>query len=259
MKLQIESVPISQIFPNPILRTRSDVEIESMATSLADIGQISPIGAIQAEKGLEAIYGNTRLLAAKGLQWETIEVRIYPPETTHAECLRLAVCENTVREQMNFVELADAIHEYAKLSGLSIAQAGHELNYKQSQISKCLKTDQRLTARNKKKLVEAGIGGSLAYLISQETKRQDELVDTVIGENWSRKKIEQFLRQKRKGIVRFQYQEGGGKLVLDVPRSWGNEKVMSLLKAFAGDLKRNGNFDMATAARRIKEQINVVS
>lgn len=259
MQLLIKLASLSRIFPNPSLRDRSQPEIEEMAASLNAIGQISPIGVIETDDGLKIIYGNTRFLAAKKLNWEKLEVRIYSAETTPAECMRLAVCENTVREQMNFVELADAIHEYAKLSGLTLAAAGQELNYRQSQISKCLKTDERLTTRNKKKLLEAGIGGSLAYLISQEIKQQDQLVDQVIAEKWSRKQLEQYFRRKRKGGTRFEFRRGGGKLAIEVPRAATQESILQLLKDFAATLKKNAGFDLQTAARRIKEQSHVVS
>ncbi len=259
MESVIQSVPLAQIVPNPCLRTRSETEVETMANSLGEIGQISPIGVIRSKNGYEIVHGNTRYFAAEKLGWEAIEARIYAPETSAAECMQLAVCENTVREQMNFVEMADALHEYAKLCSLTLAQAGLKLNFKQSQISKCLKTDERLSPRNKKLLLDAGIGGSLAYLISQEQKLQDQLVDAVIAENWSRKQLEQHFRNKRQGKVKFEFRHLGAKLVLEVQRNTSFENVLALLKQFAGTLKRNSGFDLTTAARRIKEQANVLS
>ena len=170
----------------------------------------------------------------------------------------MAVSENNVREQMTFVELADAIHEYAKLRDIPLQKAGKELNYKQAQISKCLKTDERLTARNKKRLVEAGIGGSLAYLISQEIKQQGQLVDAVIDEKWTRKQLEQHFRQKRKGITKFEFRHQGGKLVIDVPRNSSLAAITQLMKQFTVELKKCSGLNLSTAARVIKEQANAL-
>lgn len=248
------------IIANPSLRKPTETSIEAMARSMTAIGQLSPVGAIESEKGNLLLYGNTRFYAAEKLGWESLEVKIYPIGTPPEECLRISISENSVRQQMNFVQEADALHEYAALRKISLKEAGLELNLNESKISKCLKTNERLTTSSKKKLLAAGFGGSLAYLISQEPKEtQPEFVDRVIAEKWSRKQLEQYFRQKKQGVTKFEFRKDGAKLVLDIPKLAKPEKVLALLKAFAAELKKNCEFDLATAARRIREQANVVS
>jgi len=259
MKSTIDRVLLSLIFPNQKLRTPNPEAINAMARSFAENGQLSPAGLTKHEDGYLILYGNTRFLAAKQLDWEGIDARIYPADLSPADGLRMSIAENVVRQQMTFVEKYDAFHEYAKIKGYSLnkaglTQAGYDLNYKQGEISKCINAADRLTPRNKKKLVEAGIGGSLAYLVSQENKTQDQLVDAVIGENWSRKQLEQYFREKRQGKTKFEFRRHGGKLVVDVPRTSTPDKILSILKEFALELRKCQGLNLSTAARVIKEQ-----
>lgn len=235
-----------------------------MAISLKDIGQLSPIGVIETDSGLSILFGNTRFLAANKLGWKEISATTFPADTSAADCLRISISENSVREQMTFVESFDAIHEYAKLRGLPInkaglTQAGKELNYKPSQISKCLGTNDRLSPKNKKMLLDAKIAPSLAYLISREdSKLQDQLVDAVITEGWSRKQLEQHFREKKKGGTKFEFRKSNSKILIEVPKTATHEAVLQLLKSFASELKKCTGLNLSTAAKVIKEQANAL-
>lgn len=167
---QIIQAPLSQLFPKPTLREPSESAVLSMAASLEAIDQLSPIGAIKAIDGLEIVYGNTRYLAAMHLGWDSLEARIYPADTSPAACLRISFSENNIREQMTFLQLADALHEYAGLRNITVAAAGRELSYRQSHVSKCLKTDERLTPRNKKKLIALGLADLWRILFRKKSK-----------------------------------------------------------------------------------------
>ncbi|MCA9216795.1 MAG: ParB N-terminal domain-containing protein, partial [Planctomycetales bacterium] len=173
--MSLHSVPLSSLKPARLVRKPTDEAIDAMAQSMSDIGQLTPIGI---DSGGNVLFGVTRCMAAKKLGWKEILVREFPPESEPGEALRMTVSENTVRSQMTFVEKADAIHTYAKLTGKSLQEAGRDLGYKQADVSKCIKTDQRLTPENKKRLLDAAVGGSLAYLYSQEAdpRLQAELI-----------------------------------------------------------------------------------
>ena len=88
---------------------------------------------------------------------------------------------------------------------------------------------------------------------------QDQLVDAVVEGKWSRKKVEQYFRQKRKGGVRFEFRHKKMKLTVDVPKTSTADTVLELLKNFASNLKKCANLNLTTAARVIKEQSNVVA
>ena len=187
-------IALADLRLSKIIRRPTDDAVDSMATSFTELGQLSPVGINSSN---EVIFGVTRCLAAKKLGWKEVLARVLPDESSPGEAFRMTVCENTVRSQMTFPEKADAIREYAKLTGKSLQQAGQDLGYKQPEISKCLKTDERLTPANKKLLVDAGIGGSLAYLYSQEPPAtQTAFIKQGIAEGWTREDIEKQRRQR---------------------------------------------------------------
>lgn len=249
------SVSISSLTIKRLVRRPSESAIQEMAQSLDSIGQLSPIG-ITSEK--EVVFGVTRLLAAKKLGWNEILARELP-NCEPAEAFRMSVSENTVRSQMTFAELADAIHQYSQLTGLPLRKAGQDLGYKQSHVSKCLSTDERLTPENKKRLLDAGVAGSVAYLYSQLPEpEQSELITEGLRNKWTRKDLEKRFRQQRHGTVRLDYKTARGKALLEVPKNASPEDLLNLVKAFHGEITKclKEGFTLPTMARILKEQSN---
>ena len=112
---QTEAVPLAAIrkgTDNP--RRDFDADgIAALAASLADLGQLQPVGVIRrtdrAGDGYEMIYGERRVRAARSLGWETIRAIVYSAgqvgESVRAD---LQLTENLLREQLNPMELAEA-------------------------------------------------------------------------------------------------------------------------------------------------------
>ncbi|MEO1526575.1 MAG: ParB/RepB/Spo0J family partition protein [Planctomycetota bacterium] len=244
MSFEICPIPIHQIFPGVQPRkVRNDGHIQQLSRSLADVGQLSPIGLEQQDKSSFSIrFGHSRVEAAKLLGWETIDARIYPKESALGESLRMAVVENTVREQLTFSDLADLVTEYAELTGLPVSKAGEKLGFTQGTVSKCVSADKRLTPENKKRLLETGVGGSLAYLISREedAKRQTELVRRVVSEKWTRKQIEGHFRDQQSRFVRLEQQVGRIRLIAEVPKDATAGEFAIARRQFEATTKKAG-------------------
>ncbi len=252
--MSVSQVPLAKLHLSQLVRRPTDEAIQRMAGSLASIGQLTPIGVAPDGK---VIFGVTRCLAAKKLGWKEILARTFPEDLEPGQSFRMAVSENTVRSQMSFVEMADAIQQYAQLTGKTLQQAGQELGYKQPQISKCLNTDERLMPANKKRLIEAGIGGSLAYLYSQETdpNAQTALIERGLAEKWTRKDLEKHFRQQRAGLVRLDYQNADGKAYAEFPNDAPPERAARFLKAFYTDIHTHlkSGLTFPTIARILRE------
>ncbi|MEP0060000.1 ParB/RepB/Spo0J family partition protein [Rhodopirellula bahusiensis] len=216
--------------------------LQRMKDSLENIGQLSPIGLEQAdENSFRISYGNTRFHAAKALGWESVTALIMPKQEKPGAALRMAVSENTVREQMTFVELADVIVEYAKQTGQPLTAAGKELGFKQSQISKCLRIEKCVTPANKRRLLEAGYGGSQAYLVSQveDENEQTEMVTKAIEEKWSRRDFERYLKGSRKPVTRLRCRVKDAVIAIEVPKGATGEQLIEYLRDLAMDLKKH--------------------
>ena len=257
--MTVSQVALSDLKLTRLVRRPTEDAVAAMAASLGTIGQLSPIG-INPDN--EVIFGVTRCLAAKKLGWKEILARKLPAESKPGEAFRMTVSENTVRSQMTFVEMADAIFEYAKLIGTKdLQKAGQELGYKQPQISKCIKTDERLTPANKKKLLDAGIGGSLAYLYSQEQdpERQTALIEQGLSEKWTRKDIESYFRKERNGKTRLEFRGAGGKVSTELNKNASPNDVIELLKDCAHAIRKYGEpgLTIPTVAQILKEQCHV--
>jgi len=255
----VARTPLTDLRLTKIVRRPTEEAIAAMAASLGTIGQLSPIG-INPDN--EVIFGVTRCLAAKKLGWKEILARKLPAESKPGEAFRMTVSENTVRSQMTFVEMADAIFEYAKLIGTKdLQKAGQELGYKQPQISKCIKTDERLTPANKKKLLDAGVGGSLAYLYSQEQdpEQQTALIEQGLAEKWTRKDIEKHFRQSKAGVIRLEYNTPQGKAQITVPKGSQHNDLIELLKAFAHEVHKcaKDQLTVPTMVQVLKERCHV--
>ncbi|EMB14851.1 ParB/RepB/Spo0J family partition protein [Rhodopirellula europaea] len=216
--------------------------ITRMEQSLANIGQLSPIGLEYiGEKTYRLVYGNTRFHAAKGVGWDWINALVMPKQAKAGAALRMAVSENTVREQMTFVEMADAIVEYAKQTGQPLTAAGKELGFKQSPISKCLRIDKCVTPANKRRLLEAGFGGSHAYYVSQvkDEKEQTEMVTKAIEEKWSRRDFERYLKGSRKPVTRLRLHVKNSLVAIDVPKGTTGEELIEVIRELTTDLKKH--------------------
>ncbi|MEM9411463.1 MAG: hypothetical protein AAGA30_10135, partial [Planctomycetota bacterium] len=158
-----------------------------------------------------------------------------------------------------------AIHEYCRicdypLNKQGLTKAGFDLGLEQSEISKCINANLRLTQDNRAKLLGAKVASSIIYLVSQETGvLQDELTNDVIDKKMTRSQVQQYFRDKRKGIVRFDFRQAKAELALTLKKGATRNDVDDLVKAFFAELRKNSGFDLATAARRIKEQVDVLA
>lgn len=107
---KVTSIPIAQITVEN--RQRKDLgDIESLAQSLRDDGQLHPI-VISPEFILVA--GERRLEAAKSLGWDTILAH-FTTDLSESELLKLEIEENARRQNFNWKELCFSIEAYHRV------------------------------------------------------------------------------------------------------------------------------------------------
>ena len=260
---------LASLMLSTLLRQPTDQAVANMAESLRSLGQLTPIGVNH--KG-EVLFGVTRYLAAKKLGWKDITVRVFDESLDPGEAYRIAVCENTVRSQMTFIEKADAIHEYAKqihgsnkeFTASDLQQAGKELGFSKSDITKCLRPHRHLTPENKKRLLDAGIGGTLAYLYAKETdpQKQTRLIAHGIKHGWKRADLERHFKPKKKQPKStLEYRHTSGKLRMEFPSDLDAARLIDILKSISGDMAAyvKRGLSLETIADALKEQSHAVA
>jgi len=105
-------VPLAQIEP-PAHRLRESIDEErlgELADSMAAEGLHQPIGLRGPLPGdvYEVVWGDRRALAARRLQWDTIEAKVFPPDY---DPVVAAISENENREPLTPLEQGAAIQQ----------------------------------------------------------------------------------------------------------------------------------------------------
>lgn len=219
-------------------RTYTEEGIQTLAESLGEIGQLSPIGVRPEGENYRILFGNRRFYAAMKLNWKDIEATLFNVASA-AEALRLQVTENAVREQMTFKEIGQALQDYMQETGCKAAEAGKAFGLKaNSTTSKYVLCFTRLTDRNKKRLHEANIGFSIAYEISLANEpEQSRLVDMALA-GATRKEIQKALKPHKEGLREFFHKCELGEVRVFLPRHANVEAVASpLVKSFLAEMK----------------------
>ncbi|MDC0739704.1 ParB N-terminal domain-containing protein [Cognatishimia sp. SS12] len=122
----VQAIPLDQVHTFMLVRDRipgEDLELESLMTSIRDLGLSNPIRVIPRPdgSGYELVQGYRRLSAYRllhaegqgGDAWATIPALILPGETDIAGLYRRMVDENVIRKDLSFAEMAHAAQNYA--------------------------------------------------------------------------------------------------------------------------------------------------
>lgn len=237
--MHVKEVPISQLSPGEQPRHAVNPSaLAEMERSLTDNGQINPIQVTESGK---VICGNTRLQAARNLGWKTIHARVWPDDTTAEKLFVLSVNENTVRKALNFAERFDALMKGAKELKVPPAEAGRILGISQSDVSKTITAVEKLSDKQVKALLDAKVGGSLAYYIAkgEDEAERDYLFNQVLAHKWTRKQLETYFTEKRIKVAKVQCKVGDAHITMTVPRDSAIDSVAEALKEMASIVKRH--------------------
>ncbi len=188
-------VPLGAIAPNPRQprTTFEDETLESLATSIREVGVLQPIVVRKAESGYELIAGERRLRAAKLAGLATIPAVLRESDDT--ESLREALIENIHREDLNPIELAEAFRELLEELGLKQETLAERLGVSRSHVANTIRLlalppeVQRLLAERK---VQAGHGRALLGLGDAEA--QETLALRAAAEELTVREVEELVR-----------------------------------------------------------------
>ena len=187
-------VPVDAISPNPKQpRTRFDDEaIESLASSIREVGILQPIVVRKAASGYELIAGERRLRAARRAGLATVPVVVR--DTEDADTLREALIENIHREDLGPIELAEAFRQLLEELGLKQEELAERIGVSRSHVANTIRllqlpldvqqllTDGRIQAGHARALLsmaDAEAQGSLALRVAAQDLSVRETEDLV--------------------------------------------------------------------------------
>jgi ParB family transcriptional regulator, chromosome partitioning protein len=188
-------VPIDAVAPNPRQPRNvfEDEALDSLASSIQEVGVLQPIVVRRAGSGYELIAGERRLRAAKKAGLATIPVVVR--DSDDAESLREALIENIHREDLNPVELAEAFRELLDELGLKQETLAERLGMSRSHIANTIRLlqlppdVQGYLAQGK---IQAGHGRALLSLADGEA--QSALGMRIAAEDLSVREVEELVR-----------------------------------------------------------------
>jgi len=193
-----KSLPLKSIQADPDQPRRyfDTAALQELADSIKEHGVIQPIIVTPKGDGYEIVAGERRFRASKlaGLT----EIPVVVRSMTGQKQLEVSLIENIQRRDLNTIETATA---YAKLRdqfNLSAEKISERVHKSPSAVINTM----RLLKLPKEAIVALAEGkiteGQVRPLIGQDAKLIAELIPRIIAEEWSARKVEQYMTNVKK-------------------------------------------------------------
>ncbi|AJH02279.1 nucleoid occlusion protein [Clostridium beijerinckii] len=139
MNNEIVSISINKVIPN-IYQPRkyfNEEAIEELSQSIREHGIIQPITVRRRGEVFELVAGERRLRAAKLAELETVPCNII--DITDSESAQIALLENLQREDLNYIEEAEAYYNLISDHNFTQDELAKKMGKKQSTIANKLR------------------------------------------------------------------------------------------------------------------------
>ena len=195
-----KTLPLTAIQANPDQpRRHFDTEaLEELAESIREHGVLQPIIVVSKGNVYEIVAGERRYRASKLAGLKDIPVLIRTMSNQHQ--LEVSLIENIQRRDLNTIETATAyakLRDQFNLSTEAIAKRVHKSPSAVTNTMRLLKLPKdAVLAIAEGKLTE----GQARPLIGQDEALIAELIPRIIAEEWSARKVEQFVVNVKKQL-----------------------------------------------------------
>ncbi|GBC60625.1 hypothetical protein DENIS_1582 [Desulfonema ishimotonii] len=109
MNCKIKQIPLSRIrMEEDHYRITTEADLRPLSASVAAVGLIAPPLLAETGDEFQIISGFRRVAACHGLEWTEIEAKVFGPDISEADCVRLAVSDNALQRQLNLIEMSRA-------------------------------------------------------------------------------------------------------------------------------------------------------
>lgn len=206
---EYRQLPIADISPDPEQPRRHFDEgaLEELAESIRQHGIVQPIVVTKAKGGYQIVAGERRWRAATLAGVTKIPAIVRTLSTQHV--LEISLIENLQRRDLNPIETATAYLKLRDQFNLTLDQIGERVGGKSvSAVSNTLRL-LRLPESVKTALLEGKLSeGQARPLVGVEAAVIDAIIERIVQEGWSARKIEQFVAARKHMAA-----EGEGKVV----------------------------------------------
>ncbi|MBQ3103488.1 MAG: ParB/RepB/Spo0J family partition protein [Oscillospiraceae bacterium] len=194
---QVRFISVDEIRPNPAQPRRQFDEsaLRELSQSIARYGVLQPISVRRGQDGYEIVAGERRLRAARmaGLR----EVPCLETKADAEDSAILALIENIQRQDLTFLEEAEAIDALIRRHGLSQEEAARRLGKSQGAVGNKLRL-LRLSPYCREILIQGGLTerhGRCALRLEGEQDRVEAL--TLMARNgWTVRRSEEYIERR---------------------------------------------------------------
>lgn len=193
----INEVDIEMIKPNPQQPRINfdDDSLAELATSIRELGVISPITLTQAEDGTYLIIaGERRYRAAKSIGLKTIPA--YVKTAADEQVMEMALIENIQREDLNAIEIALAFYRLMEEYKLTQDRLSERVGKKRATIAnyvRLLRLPAEIQMGIKDKKID--MGHARAILGVSDAEQQLKLYEKIIDEKLSVRQVEELAKR----------------------------------------------------------------
>ncbi len=196
---ELRQIKIDQIIVDPDQpRKKFDVnELDDLTMSIKEHGVLQPIIVTPYKSGYQVVAGERRYHAAKQAGLDKIPALVRTLTDQHK--LEISLIENLQRQNLNEMETATAYLKLRNQFNLTLEQIGKRVgNCSVSAVSNKLRL-LKLPAFVQEMIVEGKISeGQVRPLIGLDTETIKKVIPRIIKEEWSARKIEQFVVDLKK-------------------------------------------------------------
>ncbi len=197
---ELRHIKISEITPDPQQprRTFDEAALKEMAASIKQHGVLQPIVVTPHNGGYQIVAGERRYRASKQAGLDKIPALVRTLSNQHK--LELSLIENLQRRDLNVLETATAYLKLRDQFNLSLEEIGARVGGKSvSAVSNTLRL-LRLPENVRTALANGTLReGQARPLINLDEDIVNEVLPRIIKEEWSARKIEQFIVDLKKG------------------------------------------------------------
>jgi len=223
---ELRHIKLSEVFADPDQPRRAfdETALDELAASIAEHGILQPIVVTpQKGGGYQIVAGERRYRAAKKAGLDKIPALVRTLTDQHK--LELSLIENLQRRDLNPLETATAYLKLRDQFNLTLDEIGQRVGGKSvSAVSNTLRL-LRLPESVREALLDGRLReGQARPLVNLDEKVINEVLPRILAEEWSARKIEQFIVQlknaakspienERKKVAAAPYQNETEKLV----------------------------------------------
>jgi ParB/RepB/Spo0J family partition protein len=135
----VQEIPVAKIrWDCNIRSTVDESQIDGLAQSMSQVGQLMPIRVRRQGEQYEGIDGMRRWLAAQRLNWGSIDAIVESDNLQEAECLLRQLISNCQREEIPIMDRARGVGQLLGETGWNQSEACRRLGFKAPAMSSLL-------------------------------------------------------------------------------------------------------------------------